>query len=67
MYVAGTKLLDTYAVPPLLNNQVLALGITSYNGSLYYGINADREAMSDVDVFPSLLREALDELKETAR
>jgi diacylglycerol O-acyltransferase len=67
MYVAGTKLLDTYAVPPLLNNQVLALGITSYNGSLYYGINADREAMSDVDVFPSLLREALDELRETAR
>ncbi|WP_261887675.1 WSD1 family O-acyltransferase, partial [Mycobacterium marinum] len=44
-----------------------ALGITSYNGSLYYGINADREAMSDVDVFPSLLREALDELRETAR
>lgn len=67
MYVAGTKLLDTYAVPPLLNNQVLALGITSYNGSLYYGINADREAMSDVDVFPSLLRESLDELRETAR
>ena len=67
MYVAGTKLLDTYAVPPLLNNQVLALGITSYNGSLYYGINADREAMSDVDVFPSLLREALDELREAAR
>ena len=67
MYVAGTKLLDTYAVPPLLNNQVLALGITSYNGSLYYGINADREAMSDVDVFPSLLREALDELREVAR
>ncbi len=66
MYVAGTKLLDTYAVPPLLNNQVLALGITSYNGSLYYGINADREAMSDVDVFPSLLREALDELREAA-
>ncbi|MHA7665374.1 WS/DGAT/MGAT family O-acyltransferase [Mycolicibacterium sp. HS_4_1] len=67
MYVAGTKLLDTYAVPPLLSNQVLALGITSYNGSLYYGINADREAMSDVDVFPSLLREALDELREAAR
>ncbi|MDR3662548.1 MAG: wax ester/triacylglycerol synthase family O-acyltransferase [Mycobacterium sp.] len=67
MYVAGTKLLDTYAVPPLLNNQVLALGITSYNGNLYFGINADREAMSDVDVFPSLLRESLDELLESAR
>lgn len=67
MYVAGTKLLDTYAVPPLLNNQVLALGITSYNGMLYFGINADREAMSDVGVFPSVLRESLDELLEAAK
>ncbi|MDX1874336.1 wax ester/triacylglycerol synthase family O-acyltransferase [Mycolicibacterium sp. 120266] len=67
MYIAGTKLLETYAVPPLLTNQVLAIGVTSYNGMLYFGINADRDAMSDVDVFPSLLRESLDELLEAAR
>jgi diacylglycerol O-acyltransferase len=67
MYIAGTKLLESYAVPPLLNNQVLAIGVTSYNGMLYYGINADREAMSDVDVLPDLLRESLDELLEAAQ
>lgn len=67
MYVAGTKLLESYAVPPLLHNQVLALGVTSYNGMVYFGINADRDAMSDVDVFPSLLRESLDELLEAAQ
>jgi diacylglycerol O-acyltransferase / wax synthase len=67
MYVAGTKLLETYSVPPLLNNQVLAIGVTSYNGMLYYGINADRDAMSDVDVLPTLLRESLDELLEAAQ
>jgi diacylglycerol O-acyltransferase len=67
MYVAGAKLLETYAVPPLLQNQVLALGITSYNGTVYYGINADRDAMSDVEVLPVLLREALDELLEGAQ
>ena len=67
MYVAGTKLLETYSVPPLLNNQVLALGVTSYNGMLYFGINADRDAMSDVDVLPSLMRESLDELLEAAQ
>ncbi|WP_319456262.1 MULTISPECIES: wax ester/triacylglycerol synthase family O-acyltransferase [unclassified Mycobacterium] len=67
MYLAGTKLLETYAVPPLLNNQVLAIGVTSYNGMLYFGINADRDAMSDVDVFPTLLAESLDELLEAAR
>ncbi len=67
MYVAGAKLLETYAVPPLLYNQVLAIGATSYCGNVYYGINADRDAMSDVDVFPTLLRESLEELLEAAQ
>ena len=67
MFVAGTKLLETYAVPPLLQNQTMAIGVTSYNGMLYFGINADRDAMSDVDVLPGLLRESLDELLDSAR
>jgi WS/DGAT/MGAT family acyltransferase len=67
MYIAGAKLLETYAVPPLLYNQVLAIGVTSYCGELYFGINADRDAMSDVELLPSLLRESLDELLETAK
>jgi diacylglycerol O-acyltransferase / wax synthase len=67
MYIAGAKLLETYAVPPLLNNQVLAIGVTSYNGMLYFGINADRDAMSDVDVLPVLLTESLEELVEAAQ
>jgi diacylglycerol O-acyltransferase / wax synthase len=67
MYVAGTKLLETYAVPPLLHNQVMAIGVTSYNGMLYFGVHADRDAMSDVDMMPVLLRETLDELLDAAR
>ncbi len=67
MYIAGTKLLETYAVPPLLHDQVLAIGVTSYCGMLYFGINADRDAMSDVDVLPTLLRESLDELLDAAQ
>ncbi|MBV9516407.1 MAG: wax ester/triacylglycerol synthase family O-acyltransferase [Mycobacteriaceae bacterium] len=67
MYIAGAKLLETYAVPPLLHNQVLAIGVTSYCGMLYFGINADRDAMSDVDMLPALLRESLEELLEAAQ
>ena len=67
MYLAGTKLLETYAVPPLLHNQSLAIGVTSYCGMLYFGINADRDAMSDVDVLPTLLAESLEELLEAAQ
>ncbi len=67
MYVAGAKLLESYAVPPLLPGQVLAIGVTSYFGRVYYGINADRDAMSDVDVFPELLTQSLEELLEAAQ
>jgi diacylglycerol O-acyltransferase / wax synthase len=67
MYIAGAKLLETYAVPPLLEKQVLAIGVTSYNGMVYFGINADRDAMSDVEVLPGLLGESLDELLEAAQ
>lgn len=67
MYVAGAKLLATYAVPPLMHDQVLAIGVTSYCGMLYFGINADRDAMSDVEVFPELLAQSLEELIDAAR
>ncbi len=67
MYIAGTKLLETYAVPPLLHNQALAISVTSYNGMLYFGINADREAMSDVELLPALLSQSLEELLEASR
>jgi WS/DGAT/MGAT family acyltransferase len=67
MYIAGTKLLETYAVPPLLHNQALAIGVTSYKGTIYFGINADREAMSDVELLPALLKQSLEELLEASR
>jgi hypothetical protein len=34
---------------------------------LYFGINADREAMSDVGLLPGLLRQSLEELLEASR
>lgn len=67
MYIAGAKLLEAFTVPPLLRNQALAIGVTSYNGMLYFAINADRKAMSDVHVMPVLLQESLDELLEAAQ
>ena len=67
MYIAGAKLVETYAVPPLLRDQVLAIGVTSYCGTLYFGINADRDAMSDVEMLPELLAESLEELLEAAQ
>jgi len=40
----------------------VSIGLTSYNGGVYYGLNADREAMADVDVLAALIEESLAEL-----
>lgn len=66
LYVCGAKLLETYSVPPLLPNKAFTIGVTSYNGTLYYGVNADRKSMSDVGLVSALLDEALAELLEAA-
>ena len=62
MYIGGARMLEMYPVSPLLRNQALSIGLTSYDGRVYYGLNADREAMSDVDLLPTLLRESMEEL-----
>lgn len=61
-YAAGAQLLSTHPVIPLAPGQALAIGLTSYDGGVYYGLNADRDAMSDVDVLGQCLTDALDEL-----
>ena len=62
MYVGGARMLEMYPVSPLLRNQALSIGITSYDGRVYYGFNADRDAMADVDVVTALIGESMEEL-----
>lgn len=62
LYVGGARMLEMYPVSPLFENQALSIGLTSYDGSVYFGLNADRGAMPDVDVVTALLLESLEEL-----
>ncbi|MFC7447536.1 WS/DGAT/MGAT family O-acyltransferase [Rhodococcus daqingensis] len=66
LYLGGAKVLEMYPVSPLLKNQTLSVGLTSYDGHVYYGLNADRDAMSDVDVVTALLYESLEELLDAS-
>jgi diacylglycerol O-acyltransferase / wax synthase len=67
LYAAGTQLLETYPVVPLGRGQAVSVGLTSYDGGVYFGLNADRDAMPDVDVLAQCLEESLSELVETLR
>ena len=62
LYAAGARMLASYPVPPLTPGHPLAIGVTSYDGGVYYGITADRDRIPDADVLAACVREALDEL-----
>jgi diacylglycerol O-acyltransferase len=66
MYLAGARMVESYPVPPLQPGFALAVGVTSYDGAVHYGITADRDALPDVDVLGQCVREALDELLDSA-
>ena len=66
MYLAGAEMVETYPVPPLLPGFSLAVGVTSYDGAVYYGINADRDSLPDIELLGQCVRDALDELVDSA-
>jgi WS/DGAT/MGAT family acyltransferase len=67
MYAGGAQLLACYPVVPLGQDQALTIGVTSYNGGVFYGLNVDRDAMPDVDVLAQCIEESLSELVESVR
>ncbi|MCW2674143.1 MAG: hypothetical protein JWP14_2732 [Frankiales bacterium] len=62
LYAAGARMLAMYPVVPLAKNQAVSIGLTSYDGGVFYGLNADRDAMPDVDVLAACIEESLAEL-----
>jgi len=67
LYAAGAQMLEMFPVVPLVKGQGLCIGLTSYNGGVFYGLNADRDVMPDIDIVGSLIEESLAELVDTVR
>ena len=67
LYAAGAEMLEVFPVVPIAKGQAVSIGLTSYNGGVYYGLNADRDALPDVDVLAQCIEESLAELVETVR
>jgi diacylglycerol O-acyltransferase / wax synthase len=67
LFLDGSRMLASYPVIPLARGQALAIGLTSYDGGVNYGLNGDREAMPDLDDLRRCIIDALAELLEAAR
>ncbi|MFQ6391872.1 WS/DGAT/MGAT family O-acyltransferase [Nocardia sp. KC 131] len=62
MFIGGARMLEMYPVSPLLRNQASSIGITSYDGRVFYGLNADRDAMADIGVLAASVHESMEEM-----
>jgi diacylglycerol O-acyltransferase len=65
LFAAGAQLVASYPVLPLSAGHLLAIGVTSYDGEVFFGLTADRDAISDLDVLAQCVLDALDELRDT--
>jgi diacylglycerol O-acyltransferase len=64
LYVRDALMVSTYPVIPLARGQAVSIGLTSYDGGVYFGLNGDRGAMPDLDLLGQCLIDSLTELVE---
>jgi hypothetical protein len=51
---------------PLAANHGVGLAVFSYDGELYFCLNADRDSVPDLDVLATGIRRSIDELRSLA-
>jgi WS/DGAT/MGAT family acyltransferase len=66
LYAAGSRMLEVFPVVPLIRGQGLSIGMTSYDGHVYVGLNADRDIVGDVDLLASLIEQEVGQLLDDA-
>lgn len=65
LYAGGALMLAAYPVVPLARGQAISIGLTSYDGGVFFGLNADREAMPDVETLTQCIDDSVTEMLAT--
>jgi diacylglycerol O-acyltransferase len=66
LYMLGRELEAMYPMVPLAENQALGIAIMSYNSQLNFGLNADYDALPDLEALADELRASIEELVAVA-
>jgi len=62
LYLLGRRLREIYPFVPLSpQNHGISVGLLSYDGRVFFGLNSDRDLVPDLDDFATAIREALRE------
>jgi len=65
-YLLGAPLCEVYPLVPLYRNQALGIALFSYNGSLFWGLNADWDALPDLHDLVEALAIEFEALRKVA-
>jgi hypothetical protein len=63
LYLLGRRLADLFPQAPLAANQALSIAVMSYDGTMGFGLLADRDALPDVDVIAQGIEASIAELR----
>jgi diacylglycerol O-acyltransferase len=66
LYLCGHRMLATYPYVPIADRVRIGIAVTSYDGSLLFGLTGDRETTADLDVLADALVEAFARLHKAA-
>jgi diacylglycerol O-acyltransferase len=66
LYAAGSRMLEVFPVVPLVRGQGLSIGMTSYDGRVYVGLNADSDTVGDVGLLAELIEQEVGQLLDNA-
>jgi WS/DGAT/MGAT family acyltransferase len=66
LYLAGARMREAYGQVPLRGHLGLGVAVTSYDGALFFGVNADFDLVPDLDLFAAGLEPSFDELRRVA-
>ncbi len=64
IYLAGAKMLTSYPLVPLFENQALGVALFSYDGGLHWGFNADWDALPDLHEFVGAIEQEFEKLRK---
>jgi WS/DGAT/MGAT family acyltransferase len=66
LYLLGARMTETYPIVPLVSHQCLGIALFSYAGGLYWGFNADWDAVPDLHEFVVAIDASFRELCDAA-
>jgi WS/DGAT/MGAT family acyltransferase len=66
-YLLGSPLEQVYPLVPLFRNQALGIALFSYDGGLFWGLNADWDALPDLHELAAFLAADFEALRKAAQ